>query len=150
VLQDPRIFRTELALLELGGCLAVPAQSPKGRRSLIQLMLGIHCGRTTRAGGACWELWFRGLRTEPAKLGGDSIRPLRKTGLAQPSQKRSNFRLLLAIDVRLGKEGYSACRFNITLFIKFTSHNCGVLAGLDPTLKRDDSLMKAAARAAWC
>ena len=44
-------------------------------------------------------------------------------------------------DIRLGKEGY-VLRFNLALFIKSQVTIAGILAGLDPTLKQDDYLMK--------
>src|SRR5262245_39066693 len=110
------------------------------REQLIQLMLGIQLKDAKRLRKHVGALVQGEVPTESAKV--ERLHELIKETLQQRS-KRSNFDTLGDLIFRLGKEGY-VLRFNIALFIKSQVTIAGILAGLDPTLKQDEYLMKRA------
>ena len=114
---------------------------PRAQRAqLIQLMLGIQLNDAQRLRKHLGALIQGELPTDPVKAA--RLDQAIKETLQQRS-KRSNFDTLGDLIFRLTKEGY-VLRFNLALFIKSQVTIAGILAGLDPTLKQDDYLMKRA------
>ena len=114
---------------------------PRAQRAqLIQLMLGIQLNDAHRLRKHLGALIQGDLPTDPVKAA--RLDQAIKETLQQRS-KRSNFDTLGDLIFRLTKEGY-VLRFNLALFIKSQVTIAGILAGLDPTLKQDDYLMKRA------
>ena len=114
---------------------------PRAQRAqLIQLMLGIQLNDAHRLRKHLGALIQGELPTDPVKSA--RLDQAIKETLQQRS-KRSNFDTLGDLIFRLTKEGY-VLRFNLALFIKSQVTIAGILAGLDPTLKQDDYLMKRA------
>ena len=114
---------------------------PRAQRAqLIQLMLGIQLNDAHRLRKHLGALIQGELPTDPVKAA--RLDQAIKETLQQRS-KRSNFDTLGDLIFRLTKEGY-VLRFNLALFIKSQVTIAGILAGLDPTLKQDDYLMKRA------
>ena len=112
---------------------------PRAQRAqLIQLMLGIQLNDAHRLRKHLGALIQGDLPTDPVKAA--RLDEAIKETLQQRS-KRSNFDTLGDLIFRLTKEGY-VLRFNFALFIKSQVTIAGILAGLDPTLKQDDYLMK--------
>ena len=110
------------------------------RAQLIQLMLGIQLNDARRLRKHLGALVQGDLPTDKVKAA--RLDQIVKETLQQRS-KRSNFDTLGDLILRLGKEGY-LLRFNLALFIKSQVTIAGILAGLDPSLKQDDHLMKRA------